>query len=148
MKSPYIFCWQQFTTENNEYFLCMIQRQAFAVNCLVLHALPGDTFSIYKLLFAFLQILFSFFLYRYWIWRCYNSFVPFIGHKEWQSESFTWGILQTKSSKFDELVGYSICICYSDILPGECLENLKINWQDMFETIYCLHNEHLTLFSQ
>lgn len=28
MKSPYIFCWQQFTTENNEYFLCMIQRQA------------------------------------------------------------------------------------------------------------------------
>lgn len=37
----------------------MIQRQAFAVNCLVLHALPGDTFSIYKLLFALLQILFS-----------------------------------------------------------------------------------------
>ena len=113
--------------------LCVIQRQT--------HNLLLDvyTFRIYKL-FVLLQIVFSFFFYRYWIWRSYNSIVPFIGHKEWQSESFTWGILQTKSSKLDELIGYSICVCYSDILPGECWKPwnkvTRYSWKDSLFLCY------------
>lgn len=58
------------------------------------------------------------FIFRNWIWRCCDCFIPSVGYKNRQSSWSARGLLSSKLAQSNESYGNRVCVCSCHILPG------------------------------